>query len=162
MIICVSSPPDAAPVSNRHMVRSHAMCTVIAYGFCGCRFSPGRRLNVTCILLFNCQGTGTFFFPLYIRAAENPLFYQPFEINLFFVQCDEKTECGSLVIFTSFMLWMQPQYNSNLIVCEYRPLAGAKVCNFIYMTAFFIPSIILPPRTPCFIHHQVKISYLHK
>ena len=25
MIACVSSPPDAAPVSNRHMYRSHAL-----------------------------------------------------------------------------------------------------------------------------------------
>ncbi len=76
MIACVSLPPDAASVSNRHMNRSHALCMVIAYGFSGCQDSPDRRLKVTCMLLFNFQDSQRrFFFPLYYTAGEDPLFY---------------------------------------------------------------------------------------
>lgn len=55
MIACVSSPSDAAPISNRHMYCSHALHGHRVWvSWLPVSFS--RRLNVLCMLLFNFQG----------------------------------------------------------------------------------------------------------
>lgn len=54
MIACVSSPPDAAPVSNRHIARSRAWHGHRVWAPWLSAFTD-RRFKVPCVLLFSFQ-----------------------------------------------------------------------------------------------------------
>ena len=96
MIACVSSPPDAAPVSNRHIDRSHALCMVIVYGFCGCRVSSRPQAESSLyadIQLSRCGGSSNL--PLHYLWCFRGDFSPLFRIFLIFEQSAERG-CNSI------------------------------------------------------------------
>ena len=122
MIACVSSPPDAAPVSNRHIDRSRADARSSRMDSVAAGFHPGRRLKVACMLIFSCQGAvGVLICPFTIYGVSEVIFHPLFG---FFSSLNNPAERGCNSICHKRITFFFPLRSREVIISYFSCREG--------------------------------------